>query len=480
MNRPIRRVSVAVMLLFAILLVNQTYALIFRHDAVANDPNNRRVTDAQFAQDRGAIMIGNTAIAESVPVNDQYKYQRRYSNGPLYAPITGYFTYNYGQSNLERSYNQQLAGTSDSQALQRLLDQLAGRAPQGATVETTLNAKGQQAAWDALGTAKGAIVAINPQTGAILAMVSTPSYDPNTIAGHNLGAADAAWKALNADPNRPTANRAAREVYPPGSTFKMVTAAAALENGAKPEDLIDTPDRLRLPGTNNYLTNQSSCGNTKITMNRAFENSCNTAFANIGMSLGNDKMAEQAKKFGFGTPLAREVYGVASSFPTGMNQAELAQSSIGQFDVKSTPLQMALIAAGIANNGSVMEPYLVQTVRGPNLEVMSQHTPRQLSQAMTPANAKLLQQMMVNVVTQGSGTASQVPGVGTGGKTGTAQWDTSQPPYAWFTAFGPTPNPTVAIAVFVQDSNYSLYDKTYGGASIAAPMAKKVLQAFLT
>lgn len=482
MNRPIRRVSVVMCVFFALLLANITYSTVFRHDLYAGSEYNRRVRNEEFGHDRGRIWVGNTAIAQSTASDDSLKFKRSYPQGPVYAPVTGSFTYAYGQTELERAYNTQLAGSSDSLAFSRMLDQFTGKTPTGASLQTTLNPKAQQAAYDALRriNAKGAVVALNPQTGAVLAAVSTPSYDPNALATHDLDAAARAQQQLTDDPDQPTQNRAMREVYPPGSTFKVVVAAAALENGMKPETLVDAPDALTLPQTTFQLTNQGECGNTKITIDKALTLSCNTAFANLGMQLGEDKVAAQAKKFGFGDPHLTDLGGVASRFPTGMNEAQLAQSSIGQFDVATSPLQMAMVAAAIANDGKVMDPYVVGSVQAPDLATISSHNPKQLGQAMSAEHAKQLQQMMFHVVDTGSGTNAKIQGVQMGGKTGTAQTAPGVAPYGWFIAFGPGPNPTFALAVAITDSSASSYDKNYAGANIAAPVAKSVAQALLS
>lgn len=480
MNNAIRKVSLFCAFLLALLLVNQSYSFIFRHQYLQSSPYNRRVQLEQFGQDRGAIMAGQVVLAESVPSNDAYKFQRTYPGGALYAPITGYYAYSYGTSALERSYDLKLAGTDDSLAFQRARDQLAGRTPKGATVETTINPKLQEAAYKALGKNKGAVVALNPQTGAILAMVSTPSYDPNTLATHNMAEAQAAWQEGNADPDGPYRNRAAFELYPPGSTYKLVVASAALENGvANPDTLLDTPTTLPLPGTTISLPNYSSPCNGKMTMDRALQLSCNTSFANLGMQVGQEKIAEEAAKFGFGSaPLPDLGGGAVSSFPTGLNQAQLAQSSIGQFDVKSTPLQMAMVGAGIANNGVLMQPYLVQTVRGNNLNVISSTKPQELSRPLSRDNAKKMQSMMENVVEKGISQNLKFGDVKLAAKTGTAQHD-AEHPYGWIVAYGPAQNAQIVVAVFVEDGPDAAASGTLGVSTQATPIAQAVLKAAL-
>ena len=229
MNGPIRRVSVVIMLMFLALMVNASYAYVFRTQSLNNDPANRRVRDAEFGTDRGDILVGNTPIVTSTPVDDRFGFQRSYLQAELYAPVTGYYSFLLGGSGLERYYSSQLAGTSDVQFLQNIVDLATGKRPQGASLETTLDARAQQAAANALGDRPGAVVALDYSTGAVLAMVTSPTYDPNRLASHDIAATQEAWTALNDDPAKPLVNRAAREVYAPGSTFKLVVSAAALD-----------------------------------------------------------------------------------------------------------------------------------------------------------------------------------------------------------------------------------------------------------
>ena len=254
MNKPIRRVAFVAMIMFGLLLANGTYMMLVRQSSLAEAPQNRRVRDAEFAQNRGAILAaGKTEIATTEPTDDSFKYQRVYPEGERYAPITGFYSYDHSRTALETSYNSQLAGTDDALFVRRLIDLVTNRTPQGASVQTTIVPKVQRAAAKALGDQKGAVVALDPSTGAVLAMVTSPSYDPNEIASHDIEAADEAYQRLANDPDRPLANRAAREIYPPGSTFKLVTAAAALADGKTADSKVKSPDRLKLPGTNTFL-----------------------------------------------------------------------------------------------------------------------------------------------------------------------------------------------------------------------------------
>lgn len=471
MNHPIRRVAMASMVIFAALLLNISASYLIRTESLNNRPENRRATDARFAQDRGPIMVGNAPIAKSEPVKDRFKFQRSYPSGKLYAPVTGFHSYTYGTPvGLEHSYAEQLIGVDDSQFLDRLVNLLTGATPRGATIETTLNAKAQRAAWDGLNGRKGAVVAIDTKTGAIRALVTSPSYDPNRLATHDLTAASEAWKELNADKSRPMANRATKEIYPPGSTFKLITAAAALEAGMSPDSTIDASE-YRLPGSTVVI--RGNCGGSEITLTDALEVSCNPGFARLGVELGADALREQAERFGFGDTFLDEIGSAASKFPTEPDDAQTGMSAIGAFDVAATPLQMAMVAAAIQNDGVVMEPYLVESVMSHDLRVISQARPRQHGTAVSEAVADSLHDMMVSVVKNGTGRRAQVSGLTVGGKTGTAVPDENRNPYAWFTAFADELD--LAVCVFIEDAEIPATD--IAGGTLAAPIAKAVIEA---
>ncbi len=478
MNKPIRRVAFVAMIMFGLLLANGTYMMIVRQSALAAEPQNRRVRDAEFAQDRGAILAaGQTEIASTEPSDDNFKFQRVYKAGELYAPITGFYSYDHARTALEATYNSQLAGTDDALFVRRLIDMVTGRSPEGASVQTTIVPKVQRAAAEALGDQRGAVVALDPQTGAVLAMVTSPSYDPNDIASHDIDEAHKAYTRLANDPERPLANRAAREVYPPGSTFKLVTASAALAAGKTPESKVESPVRLKLPGTNTYLGNSGPCGGREVTITQALRVSCNTAFANLGLEVGEDKLREQSTQFGFNQRHLPDLGGAASRFPDEVDDAQLALSAIGQFDVAATPLQMAMVSAAIANDGVLMNPYLVSMVQAPDLKPLETHKPEVLSKPLTPEHAAEMQEMMAVVVESGTGRNAQISGVEVGGKTGTAQSDPRRKPFAWFTSFAPLEDPKVAVAVIVEDADIRRDD--IAGGRVAAPIAKDVMEAAL-
>ncbi|MGK2351890.1 peptidoglycan D,D-transpeptidase FtsI family protein [Cutibacterium sp. V947] len=473
MNKQIRGVSLLAGLMFLALMVNLTGSAIFRQAGLNNDPRNVRVRDAEFSQNRGDILVGSMPIATTTSSDGKFAYQRVYPSGPEYAPITGYYSYYYGRSMLEQTQNAQLTGTSDAQWLSRITGTLSGHKPEGGSITTTIDAKAQDAAWKGLKGKKGAVVALDYTTGAVLAMASSPSYDPNDLASHRLDDTSQAWKDLVADKSSPLSNRATREIYAPGSIFKLVTAAAALQNGYSDTSKIDAPEKWILPGSRTPLTNDEYCGGKQITMTQALTVSCNTAFGKLGVTLGQDKIRDQAKEFGFGDTVDSDISMVASKFPQELNDAQLAQSSIGQFDVAASPLQMAMVTAGIANSGKLMAPYLTAQVRASNLQVVSEHQPRQMSQPMTKDSAEQLKSMMVSVVNNGTGKRARIDGVTVGGKTGTAQTMRGKAPYAWFVGWSDKPH--VAVAVFIQSSDTAI-DEVYGGR-LAAPIARDVIEA---
>ena len=470
MNGPIRKVATVSMILFAILLANITFANVTRTAELTENPQNRRVTYSRFAQDRGAILVGATAIATSSAVKDQFKFQRAYADGPLYAPITGYYSYMYGSTGLEASYGTQLAGSADSQFVDRLVKAAAGQTPRGGTVQTTINAKAQKAAWTGLAGRKGAVVAIDTTTGAIRALVSTPGFDPNQLAAHDLAAAQQTWDQLNADPAKPMLNRATKEIYSPGSTFKLIVAAAALEAAMTPESLVDATN-YQLPNSNKWIN--QNCGGAQITLERALIVSCNPSFARLGAQLGQDALRSQAEKFGFGEKFLPEIGSVASRFPADLDEAQTAMSSLGEYEVAATPLQMAMVAATIANNGVVMKPYLVDSVLSSDLSVLAKTQPEQAGVAVSAQTATLLRQMMVKVVQQGTGSRAKISGLEIGGKTGTAVTDYVRLPYTWFVGYAAELN--TAVCVFVEDAQTSQSEAT--GGAVSAPIAKAVWEA---
>jgi penicillin-binding protein A len=486
-NGPIRKVAAGCMLLVFLLLANITYVQAIRADELNSRSDNRRVLLDEYAKERGPILVGDEPVAVSVETDDEFAYLRQYPVPLVYAPATGYYSSVFGRSAVERSENDILSGNDDRLFARRLVDLVTNREQRGGTVKLTLNPAAQQAAYDALGDNKGAVVALDPRTGAILAMVSKPSYDPNPLASHSVAEQQAAWQVLQEDPEKPTLNRAIAQTLPPGSVFKIVTAAAALESGRyEPDSLIPGPAEYDLPQSTVDLPNQSGepCGSGPdelTTLTNALRVSCNTAFAYLGNDLGDDALREQAERFGYNSePLTDEDLNAATSiFPAELDAPQTALAAIGQFDVRATPLQIAMVSAGIANDGTVMNPYLIEELRDPDrVKVLERTEPEELSRAVSTETAQELTAMMVEVVENGTGQNGQLDGVQVAGKTGTAQTTAERPPYAWFTSFAPADDAQIAVAVVIEEAPDTARDDIAGGR-LAAPVAKAVMEAVL-
>jgi len=481
-NKPLRRVAVFCGLLVLALLIRVNYVQFVQADELKNDAHNRRVTINQYASPRGDIIVGDKAITgHTETTGSDFKFKATFKNGAMWAPVTGYASQAFGTSMLEGVNDKILTGDDDRLFFRRTVDILTGKEKQGGDVVTTLSNAAQKAAFEGLGDKKGAVAAIDPQTGAILALASTPSYDPSSFAG-NSKTDEKNWVALKNDKDEPMLNRALRQTYPPGSAFKVVTAAAALENGlySSIDDKTDSPDPYTLPTTSTELPNEGNIPCKNATLRVALQYSCNTVFGHIGAQLGREKMLAEAKKFGFNDELFVPVRTATSNFSTTMDQPQTALSSIGQFETAATPLQMAMVASAIANDGKLMKPYMVKELLDSNGKPIEQASPEQYSQPVSSENAAKLQQMMETVVTSGTGKNAQISGVTVGGKTGTAQngVNNDKSPYAWFISYAMTDSGSpVAVAVVIEDGSANRGDITGGG--LAAPIAKKVMEAVL-
>jgi peptidoglycan glycosyltransferase len=483
MTRHIRHAAFFCALLLVALLVNATRIQVVEAPSYADNIANRRTTIARYGQPRGDILVDGAPVTGSRDTREPLRYERTYTNGPMYAPVTGFASQVYGTTLLERTEDGVLSGTDPLLSPFPLWNGTArDRHPSGDVV-TTLRQAAQRAAYEGLAGRKGAVAAVEPSTGRILALVSAPSYDPSVLSG-NRSAVARSWATLNRDPDKPMLNRAVRKTYPPGSTFKVLTAAAALDSGVV-EDLdkpTDSPDPYTLPGTRTSLTNESK-GCKDVPLRKALEWSCNTVFAKLGVKVGVDRMAATAGAFGFNDAHLKIPYSVAeSTFDTTVDRAQLALSSIGQYNTRATPLQMAMVAAAVANGGQVRSPYLVERTTRAGGSTVSTGGSRPVRQAMRPSTAVLLKELMVDVVREGTGSNAWIPGATVGGKTGTAQHGlgNSGTPYAWFVSWakGDTDlEPKVAVAVVVEDADADRGEISGGGD--AAPIARAVMEAVL-
>jgi peptidoglycan glycosyltransferase len=519
MNRPIRKVAIVLAVLLAALFVNLNFVQVVKNNAYRDTSkyaDNRLPLLTEYSNPRGQIVVGGAAIATSKATTDELKYLRTYPEGPEFAAVTGYYSFIYGTNALENAENSVLAGDDPRLFGSQLADLFTGRNPRGGSVELTLNKAAQDAAYAAMrnenGTyRRGAVVALDPTTGAILAAVSTPSYDPNKLSSHNADQIDRYYTSLQpkrgeVDPANPMLNRAFNQTYPPGSVFKVIDSAAALKAGLKPAQRIAAPNSfwplepkrtdpcpadLQAPCVENF--EGETCDNgTTATLVFAFAKSCNTAFARLAVSkLGGKAIQDQAALFGFDADQLDVPLGVSGSTVGSdadlADKAALAQTSFGQRDVRMTPLQAAMISAAVANQGTLMQPYLVQKELSSNLSELSDTQPKQLDQVIDPAMDEDLKTMMQAVITSPEGTGHDasinLAGVTVGGKTGTA--DTGifvngkqTPPHAWFSGYAlQDGNPRIAVAVVIENGGVEGNETTGGKA--AAPVAKAVMEAYL-
>lgn len=483
MTKELRRVSIAVLIMFLALFGSTSVIQVFQADNLQSDGRNTRTLYASFAAERGDITAGDTKIATSVPAKDVYQWQRQYPNGALYAPVSGY-TVLFGQPRgIEGALNRELAGTSDSQFLSNLNSIITGQPPRGDSVAVTIDPQLQQVAYDALGTQTGAVVAIEPSTGRILAMVSKPSYDPNALAVHDTKQANATYDQLIADPSKPLVDRAINgDLYPPGSTFKLIVASAALESGDyTPDSTFPNPASYQLPESSSVIGNAEggACGGgAEASIATALRLSCNIPFAQLGVALGQDAIRAQAKKFGFGSDLNIPMQVTPSQYPDYDSDAQTALSAFGQASDRVTPLQMAMVSAAIANKGVLMKPNLVQSVTAPDLSPVQQFSPAEFGQAISEQTATTMTQLMIQDVANGAASNARISGVQVGGKTGTAENGAKEPYTLWFTGFAPADNPKVAVAVVLENGG-GIGRRGYGNL-LAAPIAKKVMEAVVS
>ncbi len=487
MNRALRRIAIASLLMFAVLMVNVNYLQAFQADSLTSKPSNVRAFEQQFQQQRGQIVAADgTVLAKSVATkNPIYKFQRVYPHGPLYAPVTGYDSI-FGATGLELAEDKLLSGNDAKLLVRNFVNMITGKKPQGAQVVTTIDPRAQAAGYGALRASglSGGVVALDPRTGAMLALSSTPAFDPNRYATFNGAKLDKADAAYRKDPAQPLLNRAINETYPPGSTFKVVTSSALFSSGSySPSTVVNAPTVLKLPGSTATLINFDGlpCGTGREPVIYAFTVSCNTVFGNLGMKIGGPALHDQAVRFGMNDPnLTIPMPVAASNVPLLTNDPpHVAQTAIGQFNDTVTPLQEAMFSAGIANGGQLMKPYLVQKVEAQDLSSVESTTPQPLSQAVSPTVADQVKSMMQQVVQNPIGTAHnataslQAQGIQVWAKTGTAQNGINNTGLddAVFTCFAQSGNQQIAIGVVVKAGGE--------GADAAAPVAVAIIKAYL-
>lgn len=492
MNKQLKVISRTVFGMFIILFFSVTMIQFVSADELRDHELNQRSIKNSYKIERGSILVDGDPIAFSVPTDDSYRFERHYSAGELYAPVTGFFSRHQGMTGVEGVMNQELSGLSGSQFFTRLMRTITGEEPQGNSVETTIDASVQQAAMDAMAGFNGAAIAIEPDTGRILSMVSTPSYDPSQLSLNDDAQVIANYRQLESDPNDPLFNRTiGGDLYHPGSTYKLLVAAAAIENGtATPSSTFDNPASLQLPQSSAVMTNawEGACGagGAQTTLAQAITQSCNIPIAELAMSMDRDAVPEMARAFGFEQDLTIPLTVTPSVSPNPEDQAKVALSSIGQLDVRATPLQMAMVAAGIANDGVVMTPYLIERVITPDLRTEQQFEPSEFSNPISESTATSMQGMMEQVITapDGSGRLAQIDSARVGGKTGTAENgedENGDPlPYTlWFTGYAFMGDKQVAVAVVIEDGGGEAYGFAGLSSELPVRVGKQIMEAVL-
>ena len=481
MNAQIRKIFVVVLIMFAMLGLAVTNTQFISAPSLNADPRNVRTNLHAAEIDRGPIIVEKTAIASS-ELDDDNHYTRVYDQGSLYVSATGYFSsVGYGSTGIEAAQENVLDGQSQTLLGQRLRNLLTGEKRQGGGVELTLRASMQEAAAAALGDRKGAVVALDAKTGAILALYSSPSFDPNALASRDAGEVQDAYATLDADPKNPMLNRTISERYAPGSTVKVLTAIALIENGiANPDTRMDSPVSTTLPGTNTEVSNieSSTCGDGKPTLTEAFARSCNTTFVLASEKLTTQQLTDVTKRFGFGDEQEIPLTVIPSVFPSDADSAQLAMSSIGQYTVQATPMQMAQVAQTIANGGQMMSPYLIKQIVDADNQTIRKTKATEAGRPISADTASKVTGMMQAVVSQpyGSGTPMALPNVSVAAKTGTAETGDGDRANAWAIGFAPADNPQIAFAVIVEGDETN---PTPHGGDVAGPVAKAVLEAGL-
>ncbi len=470
MNRSIKLLFFAFTALFLILILNLSNLQFFSSEIISSNQNNKRQRLRDYSIERGAIYTSDgVEVARSIDTGGEYRFQREYPQGSLYSNITGYDSWRYGRTGLEEKFNRELLGQAREYSLRNLINRLFGGTRRGYSIVLTVDSKVQQAAARALGDRRGAVVAIRPDTGEILAMVTSPRFDPNITVPLRGRDTETPWKALRANENKPLIDRCTAGLYPPGSSFKVVSAAAALETGtATTNSIYQCSGNLLVSGYR--MRDYGGKAHGRLNFKKAFELSCNITFATIGLKLGATMLVKYAEKFGFNDKIEFDLPVEKSTIPgaDSMDPVELASSSIGQGKILVTPLQMALVAAAIANGGCMPKPYIVREIQEYSGKVVQQFRPSVWKELIGSSVADTLTRMMVGVVKEGTGTAARIPGMEIAGKTGTAEiGENGVSPHSWFVCFGPASKPQVAVAVIVENGGE--------GGKTAAPIGRQVL-----
>jgi len=482
MTKELRRLSIVMLFMFLSLFAATSWIQVVDADALGQNGNNKRTRLDSYEIQRGSIIVDGTAIASSVPTGDMYQFQRVYTDAAMWEPVTGYFNPALqSATGIEKALNTDLSGTGSSAFFSEIERIVSGQPQTGLSVELSLNTAAQRAAYEALQGLQGAVVAIEPKTGRILAMVSTPGFDTNLLATHDADAANAAYDQLVSDPANPLYNRAiAGGLNPPGSTFKILVAAAAFATGDwTPESTLPNPARYQLPQSNDTVSNAwgSACGpGDTVTIAEAIRLSCNIPMAELAVAIGDDAIREMAEKFGFNQSFDTPMPSTASSYPRALDDPQTALTGFGQGKVTATPLQIAMVAAGIANDGVVMNPHMVDAVIGNDLSVVRSYGGTEFATATDKEVADQVTAAMVASVSTGAAQGARIDGVDVAGKTGTAE-NGSNPYTLWFTGFAPADDPAVAVAVVVENGGGK--GQSGSGDTIAAPIAKKVIEAVL-
>ncbi|MCB0919809.1 MAG: serine hydrolase, partial [Actinobacteria bacterium] len=384
MTRSIIRVTLIMAVLLVAVLINITYIQVFKADDYRTAAGNSRAILEEYSRERGPILVGREQVAKSVETGGELRYERDYPQGPMYAPATGFYSQVYGATGIEKAENPVLSGTDDRLLFDRLRQLLTGQNPQGGAVTLTLDGNAQSAAFSGLGGRNGAVAALDPKTGAILALASSPSFDPNQLSSHNSKQITSYYNQLTSDPNQPLLNRPLVATNPPGSTFKIVTTAAALQSGEfTPDSIVPCPASYRLPGTSVSIKNAGGEAYGNISLTEALVVSCNTAFAWLANQLGDDALRAQSEAFGFGTSFDVPMPAAAGRYPENPDAAQTAITGYGQGDVQATALNMAQATAAIGNGGLTMSPFLVKEISSPDLKVLDTTSPKAFNQAMS-------------------------------------------------------------------------------------------------